>query len=150
MLTMATTALPRRTRVRIAALLAVAILSAGWALLAAAGHAHAIPGRRLCTYVNGKYVAERHFTRYVVVNYKKDKTCPYVNPKYGLLIIYKNPVPEHTCEEISEQVQYESKYHADLCGLLVKDTLYVLRKRDGQSFDPSQDLLNFGPVEHFS
>src|SRR5690242_4365119 len=120
--TMAATALPRRARVRIATLLAVAVLSAGWALLATADNAQAIPGRRLCTYVNAVYVPEHNFTRYVVVNYKNHKDCPYVNPKYSLLDVYKNPVPERTCEDISEQVQYESKYHADICGLLAADT----------------------------
>jgi hypothetical protein len=150
MLAMKAAAVPaRRALVRNVALLAAAGLAATWALLATADNAHAMSGRRLCMYANSQYVPNLHLTRYVVDNYKRRGECPSVNPKYSDLIINKNPVPKLTCEQVSVAVQYESKYHPDICDILNEDTLYVLQKLDRQSFDPNSDIFNFGPVKNF-
>jgi hypothetical protein len=150
MLAMKAAALPpRRVLVRNAALLTAAALAATWGLLATADNAHAQSGRRLCMYVNGQRVPRLSATRYVVVNYKKSGECPYVNSKYGNLIINQNPVSKFTCEQVSEAVQYQSNYHDDICGILDEDTLYELYKYDRKSFDPTLDIFNRGPVKNF-
>ncbi|MBV9026715.1 MAG: hypothetical protein JO362_23615 [Streptomycetaceae bacterium] len=128
----------------------MAVLVGGWALLAGVGNAHAMSGRRDCMYVNGQHVPELKLTRYVVVNYKKDGECPYIDQtKYAALITNRNPVPKLTCERLSASLQYESKYNHDICGILAEDTLYVIQKLDGQSFDPNTDIFNLGPAAKF-
>jgi hypothetical protein len=152
MLAMKAAALPsRRVLVRNAALLAAAVLTATWGLLATADNAHAESGRRLCMYVNGQRVPSLSAARYVVVNYKKEGKCPYLNTsKYGsTLIINQNPVPKFTCEQVSEAVQYKSNYSSDICGTLNEDTLYVLQKLDRKPFDPNLDIFNLGSVRNF-
>ncbi|MBV9023188.1 MAG: hypothetical protein JO362_05190 [Streptomycetaceae bacterium] len=150
MLATTPTASPRRARVRIAALLAMAVLVGGWALLAGVGNAHAMSGRRDCMYVNGQRVPSLNAYRYVVVNYKKSGECPYIDRlKYPSLSINANPVPKLTCEQLSAAVQYESKYYPDICGILAEDTLYIVWKYDRKPFDPNSDIVDLGPVKNF-
>ena len=100
-------------------------------------------------YVNGQRMPDFHLTRYVVVNYKKCGKCPSINSKCINLIINRNPVPKLTCEQVSQAVLYETKYQPDICGIPTKDALYVLQKRDGQSFDTNNDIFNLGSIEKF-
>jgi hypothetical protein len=151
MLAMRAAVMPsRRALVRNVALLAAVALVASWALLATADDAHAMSGRRLCVYVNGQRVPSEGLTRYVVDNDEKDGKCPYVNPnKYSGLIINRNPVPKLTCEQVSADFEYDSKYHSDICGLLNKETMYVLQKLDKRPFDPNSDIFNLGSIKYF-
>lgn len=151
MLAVTAVASPHRARVRNVALFAAAVVIGVWSLLAVSGKAHAMSGRRDCMYVNGQRVPSVNATRYVVVNYGKKGECPYIDPsKYGVLITNSNPVPKLTCEQVSADVQYESKYYSDICGILADDTVYVLWKVDGRPFDPSRDIVDAGPVKDFS
>jgi hypothetical protein len=136
-------------------------LSAAATLVAAAAFAlttttapsaQATTNRRLCTYVNGEHNAAQKITRYVVVNYKKDGACPSINPdKHPDLISYANPVPKETCEELSADVEFESKYYTDVCdGLLKDDIVYVLSKPDDKKIDPNANIFNLGNVGNFS
>jgi hypothetical protein len=134
---------------RILVLSAATLLAAAIAVTAAPTAAHAQAGRRLCMYVNGERTEEQS-TRYVVVDYKKDGKCPSIDPeKYPTLNSYVNPVPKATCEEISAEVEYESKYYGDLCNFLTNDIVYTLLKRDSQPFHVLEDLSNHGHVRNF-
>jgi hypothetical protein len=113
----------------------------------AAPRAAALDGRRMCMYVDGEYKSGTW--RFVAVNYKKRGKFPYVNSKYGNLIINQNPVPKLTCELVPDAVQYQSMYLDDICGALDEDTLYELYKFDRKSFDPNLDIINHGPVKNF-
>jgi hypothetical protein len=62
---------------------------------------------------------------------------------------YGNPVPKRTCEQISADVQFESKYYKDACDVVTEDTVYELFKRDGQPLDVLQDVVNRGDVSKF-
>jgi hypothetical protein len=136
---------PRRTLV----LSAATLLAAAIAVTAAPTAAHAQAGRRLCMYVNGERTEDQK-TRYVVVDYKKDGKCPSIDPeKYPTLNSYVNPVPKATCEEISAEVEYESKYYGDLCNLLTNDIVYEILKRDGQELRIVLDVRNHGHVKNF-
>jgi hypothetical protein len=129
---------------------ATMVATAVLAMMTATPSAQAKPGRRLCMYVSGERT-EDHKTRYVVVNYKKEGKCPPIDSeKYPTLNSSVNPVPKSTCEEVSANVGFESKYYGDLCYILDVDTVYWISKRDGQPFDFLSDIVNQGPVENFS
>jgi hypothetical protein len=127
------------------------VATAAFALTTTSPSAQATPNRRLCMYVDGEHDASKKISRYVVVNYKKDGKCPSINPdKHPDLISYRNPVPKRTCEEISADVEFESKYYGDLCdGLLKADIVYFLSKPDDKKIDPRADIFNLGNVRDF-
>lgn len=135
---------------RVLALSAAATVVAGAAFATTtAPSAEAKAGRRFCMYVNGERTQD-HKTRYIVVNYKKDGKCPYINPeKHPDLISLRNPVPKLTCERVSGAVDFDSKYYRDLCYLLRVDTVYELFKRDGHQLDIHNDIRNYGHVTKF-
>jgi hypothetical protein len=140
----------------------VLALSAAATLVATAAFALTAPvpsaqakgsaNRRLCMYVNGEHNADLKISRYVVVNYKKDGDCPTINSKtYPKLISYANPVPKSTCEDVSADVEFESKYTDNLCTGPLKqaDKIYELIKPDGQRIDPAVGIHDLGWVRDF-
>jgi hypothetical protein len=125
------------------------VATAAFAMTTTIPSAQAQPGRRLCMYVHER--TEDHKTHYVVVNYKKDGKCPPIDPeKYPKLISHANPVPKLTCEQVSAEVEFDSKYYDDLCYLMTVDTVYELFKRDGQPLHILDDIVSYGPVRNFS
>jgi hypothetical protein len=126
------------------------VAAAAFAMTATTPSARAQTGRRFCMYVNSERTNDQK-DRYVVVDYKKDGKCPPINrEKYPYLNSYENPVPKLTCEQVSADVEFESKYYADLCNLLIDDTVYGLFKRDNQRLDVQKDVVNYGNVSNFS
>lgn len=112
-----------RMRSRTSRVVALALVASSLAVVGVgqATQAQALPGRRLCMYVDGELDGD--LWRFVVVNYKKRGKCPYINPqKYPNLITMTNPVPKRTCEEVSGFVAYGD----DICRVLEKDTVYEL------------------------
>jgi hypothetical protein len=128
---------------------ATMVATAAFAMTAVTPSAQAQAGRRLCTYVNGERTQDQK-TRFVVVDYKKDGKCPPIDPeKYPELNSYVNPVPKHTCEQISAEVEFDSKYYDDLCNIMTNDTVYGVFKRDDQPLHMLDDIVDYGPVRYF-
>jgi hypothetical protein len=84
-----------------------------------ASSAQALSDRRLCMY--GKYHVGDVWT-WVVANYKKNRTCPYVDPDKhrGLVSGDPNKIKQLTCEEFSSFIGYRD----DVCRVLEVDSLY--------------------------
>jgi hypothetical protein len=126
------------------------VATAAFAMMTATPSAHAQDGRRLCMYVHEERTDD-HKTRYVIVDYKKEGKCPPLDPeKYPTLNSNANLVPKVTCEQLSAEVDFESKYYDDLCHLMTDDVVYGLFKRDGQPLHISEDVVHYGHVRNFS
>jgi hypothetical protein len=129
---------------------ATMVTTAAFAMTTVTPSAHAEAGRRLCMYVNAERTDDKK-TRYIVVDYKKDGECPPINAeKYPTLNSYVNPVPKLTCEQVSAEVEFDSKYYDDLCNFLVDDIVYGLFKRDGIPLHIHEDVASYGHVGNFS
>lgn len=133
----------RRTIGKYAMLLSAALFLATVGVTTAfVSQASALPGRRLCMYVNGEY--HNGVWKWMVVNYKKGGGCPRIKADNHFSIVTQtNGVPKRTCEEVSEFVGYGD----DVCRILKEDELYEL--------DFDQPTCNFtyydeGPIRKYS